>query len=189
MNILPPDPNLAEWVKVIAPVVTFIISSTSLFLTIKLFYIKSDKEDKEASKKRQIDWFVKLILDRNLIHFHGYFDSLSEKAKYLNSPNLHDEEKQLIIEEMNSLAKNFRTNFVDALLAVSPTLYQNILDHSDLLIDHITNSAFDNGINLSHSPKFEEKILVPITQSKTQMLKFLFAYDGTEPNQSIMKQY
>ena len=42
----------------------------------------------------------------------------------------------------------------------------------------MTNNIFDEGINLSHAPKFEELIINEITNTKTHIIKLLFEYSG-----------
>ena len=72
----------------------------------------------------------------------------------------------------------FRVKFVDTLLAVDKTLYDSIQKIADDLTDKFTENIFDSGINLSHPPNFKEVVLKPISESKTEMIKQMFAYKG-----------
>jgi len=63
-------------------------------------------------------------------------------------------------------------------IAIDEGLYNKILLKVDDLIDSLTNTIFDEGINLSHQPKYEELISKKIKESKTDILKILFSYTG-----------
>ena len=53
---------------------------------------------------------------------------------------------------------DLRLKFTDLLLAVDVKLYDNIKDLLDELVDCLTESIFNEGINLSHNPKYLKSI-------------------------------
>ncbi len=165
-------------ISTISTVLTLIFSLTTLILTIILFNIKNKKEDDVTERKLKIDWFNKLILDYNLPYFHSFFENLAKELEQLKTPGLTDDDKEKIFDKIKDYQKDFRVHFADSLLAVDKILYNEIINISDTLIDGFTNAAFDPGIKLSHPPKFDEKITVKLTYSKTKIIQELFKFDG-----------
>lgn len=177
-----PTTSYIELFKLIAPIAFFIIN---LGYATYLFIYKDRKEDSETARRIKLDWFKVLILDNNLKYFHGFFEKVEdEMRKLINNTNnkvIKDEVNENIIE----YNKEFRVRFIDSLLAVDSSIYDNLIDLSDDLIDKFTHRIFDEGINLSHKPKFEEIVVAELSKSKTEMIKTLFIFDGNPKNYQI----
>ena len=108
-----------------------------------------------------------------------YFLSYRQLSTSSAKQGLTIEEKQQINDQIiSNIGTKFRVEFVDCLNAINPSLYESIMAEYDTLVDSITNHIFDEGINLSHKPKFDELITSNIFKAKTEMLKLLFGYDG-----------
>lgn len=119
-----------------------------------------------------------MILDYNMQHLYQFFEDLKIESKKLTVNNLDDVAKKEINEKMLSYGNELRQKFIDPFLAIDSNLYNNILHSVDELQDSMTNTIFDEGINLSHAPKFNELITSEITKTKTQIIKLLFEYSG-----------
>lgn len=174
------EPSTLEWLaKVITPFVTLFVSLTTLVFSFLIFRHKDKKEDRDLERRLKIDWFKTLILDANLEHFYTFFDDIEKEMKQLsNGSGVNQALKQKVDGAIKDHQRVFRMKFVDSLLAVDETLYDNIQKIADGLTDKFTESIFDSGINLSHPPKFEELVIKPVSESKTEMIKQIFAYKG-----------
>lgn len=185
----PANIPITEWIKIAAPVGTLVISIINLILTITLFRLKDRKENRDSERKIKIDWFKTLILDNNLQYFHDFFDNIEKELEKLKSDNINVEKKQKVDEKIKDFQRTFRIKFIDTLLAVDKSLYDNILKIADNLVDDFTNSIFDSGINLNHPPKFEEIVIKKISESKTDMISEIFKYKGESlPSDKIVKR-
>ena len=69
--------------------------------------------------------------------------------------------------------------FIDILQAINSTIYNSILEETNKLQDKLTLATFgEDGIDLSNPSDFERFIKSPISQARTEMLRFLFPYRG-----------
>ena len=157
---------------------TAIIALANLFFVIKFFNFKNKKEDIDKEKDRRIQWLKTLVLDHNLNSFYSFFDSVELELDNLKSNNLSIVDKKIIDEKIGDEFIKLRRKFTDSLIAVDEIFYKKVLSVTDNFQSYLTNTIFDNGINLTHQPKFEEFILEKITIAKTDIIKLLFRYRG-----------
>lgn len=158
-----------------ASVVT--IAFSNLLFARKIFSHNDQKDDYKTEKERKIKWLTTLILDHNLVNFYNFFENLDAALeKFKDSSSTVD--KTSVNSEIGDEFIVFRRKFIDLLLAVDKDLYDRVLSHSDLLQDKITNIIFDDGINLSHAPKFNECFEEIITTAKTSIINEIFNYKG-----------
>lgn len=157
---------------------TAIIALANLFFVIKFFNLKTKKEDLDKEKDRRIQWLKTLVLDHNLDSFYAFFELVELELNNLKTHNLSIEDKKVIDEKVGDEFIKLRRKFTDTLIAVDEDFYTKVLTVTDNFQTHLTNTIFDNGINLEHQPKFEELILEKITIAKTDIIKLLFGYRG-----------
>lgn len=173
-NVLPSDSLLES----IAQIATIVIAAVNLVFAVFVFRINSKKKENQLIKDRNIDLLKTIILDQNLNELYIFFDDLEEGLSSLSTSGLNDNQKQAIVDMTGDLFIKVRRKFTDTLLAIDLKLYNEVLKESDELQDRLINSIFNPGLNLSHSPMMDSEILVPITRTKTNMLKILFRYRG-----------
>ena len=159
-------------------IATVIIATCNLFLTVKFFNFKNTKDNIDKENDRRIQWLKSLILDHNLKHFYEFFDNLNIELNKLKQSGLSNDDKENIDSEIADKFIILRQKFIDIILAVDSNLYFLFITLSDELQAHITDSVFDDGINLSNSTKFDEVIQNKVTQIKTEFIKNLFSYRG-----------
>ena len=156
-----------------------ICTITNIVLAIYIFRQGNIRDDAKTEKQRKMNMFQALVLNYNINYFYGFYSDLISVANGLLKQGLTIEEKQQINDQIiSNIGTKFRVEFVDCLNAINPSLYESIMAEYDTLVDSITNHIFDEGINLSHKPKFDELITSNIFKAKTEMLKLLFGYDG-----------
>lgn len=170
-----PEKSTLENIYFIA---TIIIAIVNVSLIIYIFVKNNQKVHSQNEKSRKMDLLKTLILNYNMEKLYIFFKNLKENARELNVQNLNVEQKEKINEKLGDLATIYRQDFIDLFLAVDQSLYNKILEKTDSLIDGLTNTIFDEGINLSHKPKFDELIIKRIRESKTEIIKLLFSYSG-----------
>lgn len=157
---------------------TICIALFNIYFATKIFRIKDRKEDSEKERDRKIQLLKTLVLDHNLKHYYSIFDEIEAKLTELKAPNLNDDNKSTIDTSVAELFIKLRRKFYDSLLAIDNALYDTIVDFSDKLQTDLTNAIFDPGINLSHTPKYDELIQEKVTNTKTEIIKKLFNYRG-----------
>lgn len=170
--------QLMQMLDIIFKSATAIIALANLFFVIKFFNFKNKKEDIDKEKDRRIQWLKTLVLDHNLNSFYSFFDSVELELDNLKSNNLSIVDKKIIDEKIGDEFIKLRRKFTDSLIAVDEIFYKKVLSVTDNFQSYLTNTIFDNGINLTHQPKFEELILEKITIAKTDIIKLLFRYRG-----------
>ena len=138
---------------------TIIIAIANLFFVVKFFNLKNKKEDADKEKDRRINWLKTLVLDHSLDSFYSFFDSLETELNKLKEQNLTIDDKKHVDDKLGDEFILLRRNFTDTLIAVDENLYKNVLNISDKLQTHLTETIFDNGINLAHPPKYQELVL------------------------------
>lgn len=159
-------------------IATVCIAFINVLLVFYIFRRNTNKDTKNIEKNRKLSLLKILILDYNMQHLYQFFEYLKIESKKLTVNNLDDVAKKEINEKMLSYGNELRQKFIDPFLAIDSNLYNNILHSVDELQDSMTNTIFDEGINLSHAPKFNELITSEITKTKTQIIKLLFEYSG-----------
>lgn len=127
-----------------------------------------------VNKKRQVygDWDWKRVQSSRLGNWPGMESTCGELL------NISDEQKSIINDKIADEFISVRVKFVDLLLSVDNSLYNTVLGKLDNFQQHISETVFDNGVKLSHAPKFDELILVFHTNLKTEIISTLFKYKG-----------
>lgn len=156
---------------------TVVIALINIVLVFYIYFRNDKKDNNNNERNRKLGLLKTLVLDYNmklLYVFYNEVKNISQKTQ----AKLSTEEKGKIVEELGDLAALYRQDFIDLFLAIDKSLYQRIIDISDNLIDGLTETIFDEGINLSHKPKFEELVTKRIRESKTGAVSILFSYSG-----------
>lgn len=154
------------------------IAIFNVVFAVYIFVVKSKKDDHSNEKNRKINLLKTLILDYNLEHLYCYFELIDKETLKLQQPDLSNEDKKVINDKILENGKFIRIKFIDTLSAINKSLYDNLIDLIDKMQDSFTESIFDEGINLNHKPKFEEKVTKTIQETKTNVIKSLFNYKG-----------
>lgn len=142
------------------------------------FRKKNQREDEDRIRKQRLDWLKTLILDSNLTVFFDFFDHVEQELRHLTIPKSGEVEKKLAIEKINDQRIFLRRKFISLLAAVDENLYNCTLEKVDNLIDGFTANIADEGINLKHEPKFEEIIINRIIETRTEIIKEFFKFEG-----------
>ena len=154
-----------------------IIAACNLMFAIFIFRSNKKKNEEEKECDRKIGLLKTVILDHNLKNLYLFYDKLEDNVQGLKDKNLSIEKRTGINESLGELFTWVRRHFIDSLL-VDAILYNMVLDKFDKLQDHITEVIFDEGVNLSHEPKFDTSIEKKIIENQTLILKMLFDYRG-----------
>ena len=149
----------------------------NLWLIWKVYKAGQNKTDQHTEQQRKLQMFQAFVLDYNIKYLYEFFEKLINKTDELRQAGLTDAEKGEINEALIVLNKNFRIQFVDSVNAIDQDLYREILIESDQMIDSFGEAIFDQGINLSHPPKFEECVGNKIFATKTAILKKLMSHN------------
>lgn len=157
---------------------TIIIAGTNLFFAYRFFYFKNKKDDLDKEKDRKINWLKTLILDHSLKDYYSFFDDLEIELNKLKSVNLTNLEKQVIDEKNAELFVSVRRKFIDILLIADNQIYSDTQNLFDKLQEELTETIFNQGINLNHQPKFDDEILRRLSATKTDVIKKIFNYRG-----------
>ena len=160
--------------------VTNIVCTIINVLLVYYIYKRGEiRDDEKTVRQRNMNMFQALVLNYSINSFYKFYSDLISVTNELLESGITTEQKQKINDKIiSNLGPRFRVEFVDCLNAIDLSLYENIMIQYDTLVDGITNNIFDEGINLSHKPKFDEIITTRIFQAKTEMLGLLFRYNG-----------
>lgn len=157
---------------------TVLIALFNVFFAIKIFNTKNKKDDLHKESDRKMQLLKTLVLDHNLKNFYSIFDDIENDLIKLKTPELTDIEKEAIDSNIGDLFIKLRRKFYDSLLGIEISLYDNIESQCDFLQGHFSETIFDQGINLSHTPKYDEVINEKLINTKTEIIKQLFSYRG-----------
>jgi hypothetical protein len=155
-----------------------IVAGTNVYFAHKFFNFKNKKDDADKEKDRKINWLKTLILDHNLKHYYLFFDDLEKELDKLKVLNLSVLDKQTIDENNAILFISIRRRFIDILLVVDKKIYTKVQNLFDKLQEELTDTIFNQGINLTHLPKFDDEIMSRISSTKTDVIKEIFNYRG-----------
>lgn len=154
-------------------IATVIIALINIILTLYIFY--KERKDKVAveDKHSKFELLRALILDENIGRLYDFYDAITEECeKLLQSGDkiTKDEVNNNILSE----AKLFRLRFLTLFNVTDSELYNDLLKICDDLVDSITNSIYDEGLNLTNIPKFDQEIRQRISKNRIEMLSRLY---------------
>lgn len=162
-----------------------IIAIVNLFLAYYIFvYQRSkDKNDKTETLTLQeqnirLQWFKELIIQPHLNDINTFFKQLHSIENKFTTPTLNEDQKIEIINLIKEERAKLRKSFGDLLLGVNLTLANEIKTNLDNLIDSITNTIFNDGLNLNHKPTFDKEIGALITYSRNDLISKIYQYKG-----------
>lgn len=162
----------------ICSVASIIIAIANVVLIIFIFRHNNKKDDTDKEKTRRQHLLKTLVLDYNMSKFYSFYQEIHKETNALLVNNLSTEDKSRINENIKEKAVELRQGFIDMFLAIDENLYQMLLSKIDELIDSLTNTIFDEGINLAFKPKYDEEVSKRIRESKTAIIGVLFSYTG-----------
>lgn len=162
----------------ICSVASIIVAIANVVLIIFIFRHNNKKDDSDKEKSRRQHLLKTLVLDYNMSKFYSFYQEIHKETNALLANNLSNEDKSRINENIKEKAVELRQNFIDMFLAIDDNLYQMLLSKIDELIDSLTNTIFDEGINLAFKPKYDEEVSKRIRESKTAIIGVLFSYTG-----------
>ena len=181
VNSIAPIPVTVEtggW-EMASVIITAVFAIANLILAISVFRLDRASSEKKAEAERRLTMFKTLVLDAKMNSFHESIKSMREILDTLPKSDNDIEKKQEINDALRAHFYELTVDFIDLLMAiVYKNLYEPIRDKSQNLQDELTKAIFDEGIRLSHRPKFEERILTPMSKMQTDIIKILYGYDG-----------
>lgn len=130
----------------------------------------------EQNIRRQL--FKEFILEPNIHFLNNFFKNLEKLKSNINSDNLTEEEILCLNRYVKDEATNFRVNFNDAIIDIDKELYNKIKHEVDDLIGKLTISFSDNEHKLTNVKTYERIVLLPIRNSRHNVISSLFNYRG-----------
>lgn len=181
VNSIAPIPVTVEtggW-EMASVIITAVFAIANLILAISVFRLDRASSEKKAEAERRLTMFKTLVLDAKMNSFHESIKSMREILDTLPKSDNDIEKKQEINDALRAHFYELTVDFIDLLMAIDyKNLYEPIRDKSQNLQDELTKAIFDEGIRLSHRPKYEERILTPMSKMQTDIIKILYGYDG-----------
>ena len=155
----------SSWVDTILALAMAVIAIADVMLTYLLF--KKNRKDSSESecKTRKFELMQTLILNSNVDNFYKFFDEVTTECIRLKS-NTDKATKDAVNKAIKSSLKIFRLEFITLVKVIDGELYDKMIKMADKLIDGITESIYDSGINLKHEPKFDEMVTQRISRCR-----------------------
>lgn len=178
---LPQERSLIENLSSISTILTAI---ASFALAIYVFIYQRRKDNKEQSERNKeihrnvrLQWFKDAIIQPNLVDIYSFYLKIHESVAVLHGP-ITELQKASVIEIVKTHCYNFRKSFIDLISAVDKDTHNKVQKILDELLDELTNNIFDEGINLPHTPTFNDKVEKPINTCRNRLFTILFNYEG-----------
>lgn len=156
-----------------------IIAIADIILTIIIFR-QTRKDSSEVERKhRKFELIQSLILNHRLHLLYNFYDAISKECEALLTSS-ERETKKKVDDNNKALLKRFRLDFVMLFNVIDHNLYLEMKKNADDLIDGITEAIFDEGINLTHEPKYNEMITEPLSRNRNAMIAKLYGLANLE---------
>lgn len=181
VNSIAPIPVTVEtggW-EMASVIITAVFAIANLILAISVFRLDRASSEKNAEAERRLTMFKTLVLDAKMNTFHEAIKTMRKIVDEIPSMEESVEKKTELNEQLRKCFYELTVDFIDLFMAIDyKNLYEPIRDKKQDLQDELTNALFDEGIRLSHRPKYEERILAPMSKMQTEIIKILYNYDG-----------
>ena len=151
-----------------------LIALFDIFLTIRIFRQNRKDNSEMEQKHRTFELMQLLILNSKLNLLYTFYDLVMEECKKLQS-NSSKQTKDEVNAFIKAQLKVYRRDFISLFNVVDVNIYISLLKEADNLIDGITESIYDQGVNLEYEPKFDEMISQPLSKSRVKMLSILYS--------------
>jgi|GEM_PF-2284238 len=186
------DYSDADWsISDIASIANIFIAAVNISLVYYIFVYQRQKDLSSKVEANQLheqaihlQWFKDLIIQPHLVDINKFYQELhgldSKINTYLigSAISLPDAAKDELSKFIKLEQSKLRKTFVDVLLGVNRSLYQDVLNNIDQLIDDITNVIFDDNLNLFNKPTYDKEIGSKITYSRNDLISHIFNYKG-----------
>jgi hypothetical protein len=185
MVICCPCPDQSTLIQTLSSYSTILTALAGFSLAFYIFIYQRRKDNREQTERNKeihrnvrLQWFKDAIIQPNLPDIYTFFSNIHEKTAAFRQKNILDDQKRQIINDLKTYCYTFRKSFIDLIGAVDKDTQQKVQKNLDDLLDTLTNNIFDEGINLSHDPTFNDKLEKPINNSKATLFAILFNYEG-----------
>ncbi|MDR2125514.1 MAG: hypothetical protein LBP63_01620 [Prevotellaceae bacterium] len=167
-----------ENLDVACKIATVIIALVNVSLVIYIFIKNAKRDSSHKERERKINLLKTLVLDYGMKYFYQFFDDIDTETQKLKNKNLNNATKKEINDSLLKYGKTLEQKFTDLFWGINQDLRTNIYQKTDNLLDGLTKSIFDCGINLYDDNKFNNLVSKQITDCKSEIIKILFSYPG-----------
>lgn len=162
----------------ICKIATVFIAVANILWIIYVFFQNKKSTDDRDERSRKLGLLKTLVLDCSMPLLYKFFSDVKVEVEKLRERNLNDDAKKRINASIIELEQKFENDFLDVLLAINNSLYEDMKTQADNMVDQFTDAIFDPGINLYVEDKFNDKIASKLVETKRMMIKTLFSYKG-----------
>lgn len=184
--------SLSDW----ADIANVVVAALAFGFSIYSFWVQRERDrqsrleaanilatnQKEAEQLRaqtiRLQWYKDLVITPNIRHLTEFYDTLQELGEKITTPDLSDEQKKKLIEEVKEAQRLVRKTLVDSILPINDELHSRVITGLDQLVDGITNAIGNDTLKLSNSTVSEAYIGQPIQASKRDILTLIYGYRG-----------
>jgi len=155
-----------------------IIALINVYLLYYIFNYNTKANASQNEKDRKTRLFTKIIIEHNFERVSSFYSGLFTIFNVFGEESIDINTRKNVEAQLQVHFSDFRKGFIDLLMAVDGRLHKDFQDEFDKLLGSLVTSIFDEGINLSHGPKYDEIIRKEISRTKVTHIKLLFNYQG-----------
>lgn len=167
--------SFLKLIGLIAPPLSVLASTASLFLAYKVYRYTRRKNDNDV----KIKWFQELIYTPNKDKINGYFERLYQiQDKVVGLGLLTDQTKIDIMNILKLERQQIVSSFVDLIKPISNEIHNSVFKAIEELTDKLTNTFDNDNLNLSDAATYQSKVNSLISVARNEMIISLFNYKG-----------
>lgn len=162
------------WISILCDIATVIIALVNVILVIWIF-VRQNKIDKQDDEKsHQYSLKLNIIMEHRMQLFYKYYDDLKNVLALLMENNLTNQNKVQVNNQMLEYSGLFDNEFLQLFEAVDESMGKDLRKVNDEMVDNITKSIFDEGINLYVRNMYHDHIDNRIITARKKMLKIMY---------------
>ncbi len=150
-----------------------VIAIANIILTFHIFRQNRKDSNDFEQQQRSFVMMQKLIIDSNIQRLYAFYDNIMEECKKLLVSDAQ-ETKAEVNTFIKGQLKVFRRDFTTLFSVIDSNLSKELLELADKLVDGITEAIYDQGVNLTYEPKFDEMVSQQLSKNRTEMLAVLY---------------
>lgn len=176
------DDNLWEIIQGVSNLLSSLLTLALAFYVF-IYQRNKDKVDKAEAlitqrKTVKLEWFKEIIIQPKINEVFTFFEKINSIKEDIDSNDLSSDERQRLIDSIKSYQSDLRKSFLEIIQNINTDLYNNLLNHVDVLTDQLTEIFSNDELKLCNERTYEREVQKRIDEAYNNFMSSIFNFAG-----------